>query len=165
MRPYLFVFHLRRARDVFVGQFSKLNLRVIVADILSVPAAFFGLVSQINGAFAHGRPLAKAILGQGRKLSLIKKAHLAKFKIGHYEIQIRPLGVETGQYPFLRIRSLLNRDHLAFHLSKLGRRLLVSATKKAAGQKMTTAAAVARPSLVRCLSCAPDSVAARVDID
>ncbi len=38
-------------------------------------------------------------------------------------------------------------------------------TKNAAGQKMTTAAAVANPSLVRCLSCAPDSVAARVDID
>ena len=38
-------------------------------------------------------------------------------------------------------------------------------TKNAAGQKMTTAAAVASPSFVRCLSCAPDSVAALVEID
>jgi hypothetical protein len=37
-------------------------------------------------------------------------------------------------------------------------------TKKAAGQTMTTAAAVARPSLVRCLSCEPDNVAALVDM-
>jgi len=59
---------------------------------------------------------------------------------------------------FFRIRRLLDRYHLPLHLSKLGRRLLVSATKKAAGKKMTIAAAVATPSLVRCLSCSPDSV-------
>lgn len=37
-------------------------------------------------------------------------------------------------------------------------------TKKAAGQKITTAAAVANPSFVRCLSWAPDNVAALVDM-
>jgi hypothetical protein len=38
-------------------------------------------------------------------------------------------------------------------------------TKNAAGQKMTIAAAVATPSLVRWLSCVPDKAAALVDID
>jgi hypothetical protein len=38
-------------------------------------------------------------------------------------------------------------------------------TKNAAGQKTTTAAAVAQPSLVRWLSCAPDNVAALAEID
>ena len=38
--------------------------------------------------------------------------------------------------------------------------LCLSPQTKTAGQKVTTAAAVAKPSLVRCLSCAPDSVAA-----
>jgi hypothetical protein len=37
-------------------------------------------------------------------------------------------------------------------------------TKNAAGQKMTTAAAVASPSFVRCLSSVPDNAAALVDI-
>jgi hypothetical protein len=62
-------------------------------------------------------------------------------------------------------RGLFDRDHLALHLSELRRRLLITADEEAAGQRTTTAAAVAQPSLVRWLSCAPDNVAALVDID
>jgi len=47
---------------------------------------------------------------------------------------------------FLCDRRLLNGNHLSLHLRQLGRGL---PTKYAAGQKMTIAAAVATPSLVR----------------
>jgi len=53
---------------------------------------------------------------------------------------------ETGFRTFLD-GPLFDRDHLAFHLGKLAAVCLSPPTKKAAGQKITTAAAVARPSL------------------
>src|SRR5260221_11478606 len=47
----------------------------------------------------------------------------------------------------LHVCFLFDRDHLPLHLGKFGCSLFVA--EKAAGQKMTTAAAVAKPSLVR----------------
>jgi hypothetical protein len=62
---------------------------------------------------------------------------------------------------------LLDRDHLALHLGKLGRRLLVAADKEGRRPEDDDGRRgdqVTRPSLVRCLSCEPDSVAALVDM-
>jgi hypothetical protein len=56
----------------------------------------------------------------------------------------RPWALELDA-AFLCDRRLLNGNHLSLHLGQLGRGLLVAATKNAAGQKMTIAAAVATP--------------------
>jgi hypothetical protein len=72
-----------------------------------------------------------------------------------------PLKLDTA---LLRIRGLLDRDHLPFIRASSAAVCLSPPTKKAAGQKMTIAAAVATPSFVRCLSCAPDNVAALVEM-
>ena len=54
MRPpteallFLFAFDLCRLLNVFGGQFAKLLLRFSDADILGVPPAFVGLISQID---------------------------------------------------------------------------------------------------------------------
>jgi len=50
---------------------------------------------------------------------------------------------------FLGDGGLFDCDHLAFHLRKLRGGLLVATYKKRRGQKITIAAAVATPSLVR----------------
>jgi hypothetical protein len=48
-------FEFYRAHNVFVGQLSKLCLRLGVADMTSVPSALVGLVSQVDGALTHER--------------------------------------------------------------------------------------------------------------
>jgi hypothetical protein len=50
---------------------------------------------------------------------------------------------------FLCDRRLLNRNHLSFHVDNSAAVCMSPPTKNAAGQKMTIAAAVATPSLVR----------------
>jgi len=56
--------------------------------------------------------------------------------------------LETGCRIF-RDRGLFDGNHLSLHLSEFGAVCLSPPTKNAAGQKMTMAAAVATPSLVR----------------
>jgi hypothetical protein len=61
----------------------------------------------------------------------------------------RRLALELDATFFLN-RCLLDRDHLAFHLSEFGRRLFVASDKeRRRPEDHTTAAAVASPSFVR----------------
>jgi hypothetical protein len=49
-----FAFEGHRTHYIFSGQGSQLFLGLDVADILSVPLALVGLISEINRAFGHG---------------------------------------------------------------------------------------------------------------
>src|ERR1700730_1794764 len=71
----LSAFDHRRALDIFGGQGLQSFLGFTVRHLVGMPTAFGGLISQIDGALGHGRPLVKAILGQRPKLSLINTGH------------------------------------------------------------------------------------------
>jgi hypothetical protein len=76
---HFFGFDCRRFLDILIGQFSQLYLRFGVDDILSVPPAFGGLISQINGAWRHSRPPDwKSTLGQRSERTAVKVAHISK---------------------------------------------------------------------------------------
>jgi len=64
----------------------------------------------------------------------------------------------------LRDGSLLHGDHLALHLRQLGGRLLIAADEERCRPKDDDRSRSTTPSLVRWLSCAPESVAALVDM-
>jgi hypothetical protein len=49
----LFAFDVDRLNGVLVGQLSQLYLRFGITNIVGVPPAFLGLISQIDGAFGH----------------------------------------------------------------------------------------------------------------
>jgi hypothetical protein len=60
-----FAFDFHRARDEFVGQFSKLYLRVSIADSVSQFTTRVGLTSQVDRTSGHGRLRAALLVKLG----------------------------------------------------------------------------------------------------